>query len=194
MLFRKSIIFLSTTTLALGLMLLSWNSMAHNHDHKGHKHKGHKHKGHSHKGHSHKGHKHKGHSHNHKSHSHSFMNAYDAVRIAFAADSLSKAKQASKQVLAQASKFSKGTLGKKIIAAAKKIRKSKGIEAARLAFGQLSKAVIAHIKSHPKHAHGVQVFSCPMAKGYKKWLQVRGKMANPYMGKKMLMCGSRSKL
>jgi hypothetical protein len=29
-----------------------------------------------------------------------------------------------------------------------------------------------------------------MAEGYQKWVQVSSEMANPYMGKKMLKCGS----
>jgi hypothetical protein len=32
-----------------------------------------------------------------------------------------------------------------------------------------------------------------MAKGYRKWVQADQQLANPYMGKEMLVCGGESK-
>jgi threonine/homoserine/homoserine lactone efflux protein len=34
------------------------------------------------------------------------------------------------------------------------------------------------------------VFECPMAKGYKRWVQPTDELENPYMGQEMLTCGS----
>ena len=34
------------------------------------------------------------------------------------------------------------------------------------------------------------MFACPMVQIYQKWVQREEKMATPYMGKKMLECGS----
>ncbi len=120
--------------------------------------------------------------------------SYDAIRVAFAADNLKLAKQASKRVAKYAKSMLKGKLGKHLTAAAKQIQQSKSIAAARLAFGRLSKHIVTYLKAHPKQAQGIQVYLCPMAKGYKKWIQVKGTMANPYMGKRMLMCGGKAKL
>ncbi len=119
------------------------------------------------------------------------MKAYEVVRVALAADNLADAQKGAKALAEKA----KGKAAfSKIGEAAKKLAGAKDIANARLAFGNLSKNLIAYISANPKHSKGVTAYECPMAKGYKKWLQADAKMANPYMGKKMLTCGGKTKL
>lgn len=64
------------------------------------------------------------------------------------------------------------------------------LAAMRLAFGEVSKPLVALVESAPDQAEGVHVFECPMAAGYKRWVQRDAKLANPYMGQSMPACGS----
>ena len=66
------------------------------------------------------------------------------------------------------------------------------LAALREQFGEVSKELVTIIAQTPALQEGRHVFTCPMAKGYQKWVQREAKMANPYMGKKMLECGSAS--
>jgi hypothetical protein len=66
------------------------------------------------------------------------------------------------------------------------------IEAARRAFGELSRAVVALLATDAGLRKGRYIFECPMAEGYKKWVQLSKAIENPYMGKKMLSCGGES--
>ena len=64
------------------------------------------------------------------------------------------------------------------------------LDAARAAFGELSRALIALLSKDPSLQEGRYVYECPMADGYKKWVQVSEGASNPYMGSKMLQCGT----
>lgn len=66
------------------------------------------------------------------------------------------------------------------------------IEAMRLAYGDLSKQLVAIASAVPALRDGRHVFMCPMAKGYQKWLQAEPSLRNPYFGAKMLTCGEES--
>ncbi len=68
--------------------------------------------------------------------------------------------------------------------------KSDDIAAVRLSFGEVSKSAVAMLVAAPKAAQSYHLFECPMAKGYKKWAQPGATLENPYMGAKMLSCGS----
>ncbi|MCB9884098.1 MAG: efflux RND transporter periplasmic adaptor subunit [Planctomycetes bacterium] len=61
------------------------------------------------------------------------------------------------------------------------------IEAIRTAFGALSQATIALVTAAPASRPLEQAY-CPMAKA--AWLQVDKEIVNPYMGSRMLGCGS----
>jgi hypothetical protein len=64
------------------------------------------------------------------------------------------------------------------------------LEKARLAFGELSKGVVVVVAADATLQPGRFLFTCPMAKGYQRWVQIEQPvMANPYMGKRMLVCG-----
>lgn len=60
----------------------------------------------------------------------------------------------------------------------------------RGAFGDVSRALIAVLSAEPSLQRGRQVYECPMAKGYKKWVQGSEGVSNPYMGTDMLQCGT----
>jgi hypothetical protein len=67
---------------------------------------------------------------------------------------------------------------------------SADLSEARKAFGDVSQALIAVLSAEPSLQQGRQVYECPMAKGYKKWVQVSEGVSNPYMGSDMLQCGT----
>ena len=64
------------------------------------------------------------------------------------------------------------------------------IKAVRVAYGELQKSLVGIIAADATLQPGRFLFECPMAKGYQRWVQLSAKMANPYMGKRMLECGS----
>ena len=67
------------------------------------------------------------------------------------------------------------------------------LAALRLAFGELSRPLVALLGSDKKLAANYHTFECPMAEGYKRWIQPNTDLANPYMGQKMLACGTEVK-
>lgn len=127
------------------------------------------------------------------------VKAYEVVRLALAADDLAAAKKGAAAfagvVKAQASSSKSGSDKAAYVGmetAAKKLASTKDFASARLAFGDLSKHIISYLSGVPTRSKGLTAYQCPMAKGYKKWVQTDAKMANPYMGKKMLMCGGKT--
>jgi Cu(I)/Ag(I) efflux system membrane fusion protein len=69
---------------------------------------------------------------------------------------------------------------------------TKDEEAVRKAFGDVSEALVALLTVERKLASGLHLFECPMAQGYKKWVQPDPEISNPYMGTRMPTCGSES--
>jgi len=63
-------------------------------------------------------------------------------------------------------------------------------DAVRRAFGELSRPVVALLSADPSLRTGRHVFECPMAQGYKRWVQTSTKTSNPYMGTRMAECGT----
>ena len=119
---------------------------------------------------------------------------YDSVRTALAADDLAAARKASHALAAAARAGGAGPHRAAIATRADELRAAGDIAAARLAFGELSRALITLLVAEPALAVGATAYRCPMAKGYKKWVQLGGELANPYMGKRMLKCGSKTAL
>jgi hypothetical protein len=85
-----------------------------------------------------------------------------------------------------------GEPGAPIAKAADTLAGATDLAAARMAFGQLSDAVIAFSES-TKAAPGddVHAMFCPMVN--KQWMQKGSKVSNPYYGKSMLTCGEKKK-
>ncbi len=96
-----------------------------------------------------------------------FLDGYEKVRVALAADDLSAAKTAA------------GELGEQGAALAS----SDTIKAARAEFTNLSERAIELGRGQ----EGYYVANCPMLK--KDWLQTSTAISNPYAGKSMLECG-----
>jgi protein SCO1 len=120
--------------------------------------------------------------------------AYESMRASLAADDLAGARA---QVATLADAAAKGSADagpapKALLdlgAGARAVGSSSDVDAARLAFGELSKQVVALLAGEPRLREGRFLFLCPMAKGYPKWVQTGPTLNNPYWGKRMLTCG-----
>jgi membrane fusion protein, copper/silver efflux system len=77
-------------------------------------------------------------------------------------------------------------------AAAAQLADTTALPAARLAFGELSRFLVALAAADPRLQAGWHVFRCSMSDGFEKWLQRSPALENPYMGQAMLACGSSS--
>ncbi|HIF91695.1 MAG: hypothetical protein ABGX04_11900 [Myxococcales bacterium] len=67
------------------------------------------------------------------------------------------------------------------------------MRALRGAFGEVSRAVVSLIVADESLANDRYIFRCPMARGYKKWVQTSAELENPYMGSRMLRCGVKTR-
>ena len=131
------------------------------------------------------------------------LKAYEALRSALAQDKLSDVSDLAAQLersLKEASEGATQNVSAQLSVmreAALKLKDKalslKSDEQRRL-FGEVSKGVVTLLSTHKSLAQGLHVFSCPMAQGYKKWVQPSSKLENPYMGGRMLRCGGRSDL
>jgi hypothetical protein len=122
---------------------------------------------------------------------------YEAMRVALAADTLaplpasmtklsaaSEALTASSAPAASALSTATAALSTSLSASPPKIAD------VRVAYGEVSKALVDVIAKDPALQAGRFLFECPMAKGYQRWFQLKPEMENPYMGTRMLTCGS----
>ncbi|MCA9644648.1 MAG: DUF3347 domain-containing protein, partial [Myxococcales bacterium] len=124
--------------------------------------------------------------------------AYEDLRSALASDALDGLAGPAKRLEAALSASLQGEdldtrIRKAIdaaIAGAQEIQGVDGLEDARKAFGALSKQLVAVVATDERLAKGEHVFKCPMADGYAHWMQPTEQLSNPYMGQRMLTCGS----
>jgi hypothetical protein len=123
--------------------------------------------------------------------------AYDVVRGALAEDRGDVRIPATK--LADAARLASESAPdgvrkalEELSSAAKRLARLDGtdLSAARESFGDVSRALISVLSSEPSLQQGRHVYECPMARGYTKWVQVSEGVSNPYMGSKMLQCGT----
>jgi hypothetical protein len=105
-----------------------------------------------------------------------FLEHYEMIRSALAADDFANAKQAA-HILAESKN------GEAALAA--EIAKASSIKAAREAFKKLS----ASATKIAANQQGYFVMNCPMTENG-RWVQTTDKVANPYFGASMLKCGS----
>jgi len=115
------------------------------------------------------------------------VEGYDKVRAALADDDLAAAKTAATAYKAIVTTEDADAPG--IAAGLDAIVAAPEIEAARDGFSTLSEGYIKFLVAHPELKTGLIAYRCPMARGFKKWVQTEKKMMNPYMGKAMLECG-----
>ena len=126
---------------------------------------------------------------------------YEAIRALLANDTgkgvaahARRMKQAAVAVSKGAAESAKPHLADAAASADKLAAVDEGdLAAVRLAFGEVSKPLVALLASDPKAAVDYHTFECPMAKGYKQWIQPNAELENPYMGQKMLTCGAEVK-
>lgn len=128
----------------------------------------------------------------------SIADAYESTRAALADDDLAKAQTAAAALAKAASAETADEHlrhhQKPIAESAAAFGKSKDIGAARLVFGDISKAFIALVAADKSLGASLHAFACPMAKGYKKWVQPTTGVSNPYMGKAMGTCGAKTEM
>jgi hypothetical protein len=122
--------------------------------------------------------------------------AYEKTRESLAADDLAAAQTNAAVVLTTSARAAKMALAaetqrvlQEVAASANGIQKAPDIDEARRMFGELSQRVVALLVREPVLRTGRSLFMCPMAPGYKKWVQTSRKLENPYMGKRMPHCG-----
>lgn len=123
--------------------------------------------------------------------------AYDRVRASLAADDVTGAATAAREIETSATAAATAAPGsaahfKAIATGATTLVGATELAGGRKAFGEISRHLIALLASDKALAQGKYVFECPMAKGYRKWVQVSDALENPYMGKRMLHCGGES--
>ncbi|MBF5046471.1 efflux RND transporter periplasmic adaptor subunit [Aggregicoccus sp. 17bor-14] len=74
--------------------------------------------------------------------------------------------------------------------AASRLAHATALPEARTHFAALSQRLEALARMDPRLQQGWVIYSCPMTKGPARWVQRPGALANPYMGEKMLACGT----
>jgi hypothetical protein len=105
---------------------------------------------------------------------------YEEVARAFCADDLTAAKAAARILATEAVRLHHDG----IAGSAAAVAGADGIAAARASFKALSTPTIALAQ----HAKGYFLLTCPMAQA--DWMQSTRKVANPYLGRDMLSCGT----
>lgn len=128
---------------------------------------------------------------------------YEAVRQSLAADETAGLDERGRAIAAWIRKASDSaeaapeSIGKTLLAsgaAAEKLATAGDVDAARKAFGALSRSLVSLAAADSRLQEGLHVHACPMAEefGFNKWMQPGQERENPYMGQKMLACGEDS--
>ena len=128
------------------------------------------------------------------------LTAYEDIRAKLAADDIAGATaqadalaNAATEAAADAPEALRGELSNTARAAeALSKTPTDDPDAVRKAFGEVSRFVVALLATDSSLREGTHVFECPMAQGYQKWVQRTDATENPYMGKRMLACGSKA--
>ena len=114
------------------------------------------------------------------------LTAYLAIQRTLAGDSVAGVKDRAHDIASEASRGS--SFEQPVVAAAKAFERVTDLSSARVAFGQLSDAMLIAAKrsGRPLDAD-IKVAYCPMARKY--WLQTGETIDNPYFGASMRTCG-----
>ncbi|MCB9637249.1 MAG: efflux RND transporter periplasmic adaptor subunit [Sandaracinus sp.] len=126
------------------------------------------------------------------------LRAYEQIRAMLAADTATGTRNASSRIAtaldaAAAEADLPSPLNEALSAGARAARDlpdAADVEPARACFGEVSRAFVAASEADPRLREGLHVFRCPMAQGFQKWIQPSATLENPYMGTRMLQCGS----
>jgi hypothetical protein len=126
------------------------------------------------------------------------LNAYEALRAQLAADAVVEVPALAERLERAATGMARSVPASiqpravALGASARLLRETKELPKLREAFGEVSRQLVSILAIEPSLRKGRHVFECPMAQGYKKWIQTDTKLKNPYMGKAMLECGAES--
>ncbi|MDH3622580.1 MAG: hypothetical protein OEQ49_01810 [Myxococcales bacterium] len=125
------------------------------------------------------------------------LEAYDDIRSKLASDqtTVSDDAQRLERAAADASKSAPPSLRptlESLSAAAGDLQRADQEDPAsvRKAFGKVSRDTIVLVGADSTLSKGRYVYECAMTEGYGKWIQTTDKIANPYMGSRMLECGA----
>jgi membrane fusion protein, copper/silver efflux system len=131
---------------------------------------------------------------------HSASDALERARAALAGDTVSGVSEAAHTIAEGAQAAAMAILKDRpelvtalngAAQAAEQLEAAKDVEAARKAFADLNQQLLPALGADARLAKGLHVFECPMF-DHARWVQ-RGETAdNPYMGSKMLTCGTAS--
>jgi Cu(I)/Ag(I) efflux system membrane fusion protein len=123
---------------------------------------------------------------------------YEGLRAALAGDALATVPGVAGRLESSANTAKTGAPAKvageltNLATAATQMKAGGAPDDVRRAFGEASRAVVSLIAANSALAKGRHVFHCPMSQGYPKWVQTSEGLENPYMGKRMLRCGTKS--
>lgn len=127
------------------------------------------------------------------------MSALDRVRAKLAADSLDGVAEPAARVATMMRDAAALVTAEDVrprlreaADAAGELERASDAETARKHFSVVSKTLTALAAADPRLQEGWMIFECPMVGDFNKWLQRGDALENPYMGKKMLTCGSPS--
>lgn len=127
------------------------------------------------------------------------MEHYDALSSALAADQLtpiSTLAPALEDVLSKPDPSGLPVPVREVLvgleSASAELKRASTLDEARLALAELGRLFVGLAVADPRLQEGWQLFRCPMVEGFPKWIQRPGPMANPYMGQRMLACGTKS--
>ena len=109
------------------------------------------------------------------------LTSYVEIQEKLASDDLSGAKTAASKALVATSS------DKELKKTFEQINNAKNLEAGREAFKAASKYVVESRKTNLPAEY--MIAYCPMAGA--KWIQRKGDLKNPYLGKEMLACGEK---
>jgi hypothetical protein len=121
---------------------------------------------------------------------------YEALRAALAADKIEEAAglmealAVSGEVGLAAAPAPIAEVLQLISKTAREMAPAQNEKGVRHGFGLLSQSVVRLLSENKDLAKGRFIFECPMVVGYGKWVQLSEQLENPYMGSKMLRCGS----
>lgn len=125
---------------------------------------------------------------------------YEHVRALLASDQITAVSQPAKLLASAAGAVSRAKHGAsdavygriETAAATLAVADVKDPDAVRRQFGEVSRGIVELLAGNEALRAGRFVFECPMAQGYRKWVQTTAAINNPYMGSKMLECGATS--
>ncbi len=126
------------------------------------------------------------------------LSAYEQARIALASDRLDDVGAPAAAIASSLEEVEgqSGSLSPRVqsivsesVRVATSLAEATDLEAARQAFGQLSRLLLVLANVDTRVLEGWHVYSCPMTSTFPKWMQPREELENPFMGQAMPNCG-----